>query len=140
MIEIAPGVAIGDDEIRFSASRSGGPGGQHVNKVATRVALRFDLEGSPSLTPEQKARIRKRLGARVASDGTVRVVSRRHRSQHANRVAALGRLIELLREALRPEIPRRPTAVPAPERERRLEAKRKRALRKRERSGGGEEG
>lgn len=140
MIEIAPGVAIGDDEVRFSASRSGGPGGQHVNKVATRVALRFDLEGSPSLTPEQKARIRKRLGARVASDGTVRVVSRRHRSQHANRVAALGRLVELLREALRPETPRRATAVPAAERERRLEAKRKRALRKRERSGNGEEG
>ncbi len=136
MIEIAPGVAIGDDEVRFSASRSGGPGGQHVNKVATRVTLRFDLEGSPTLTPAQKARMRRRLGARVSSDGTVRVVSRRRRSQFANRVLALERLVGLLREALRPETPRRPTAVPAAERERRLEEKRRRALRKRGRSGG----
>ena len=134
MIEVAPGVAIREEELVFTASRSGGPGGQHVNKTSTRVTLRFDLDATASLTPEQKARIRRKLGSRVAADGTLRVVSQRERSQFANRAAAIERFVELIGEALRPERPRKPTRVPRSERERRLESKSRTATRKRERS------
>lgn len=134
MIAILPGVTVREEELVFSASRSGGPGGQHVNKTSTRVTLTFDLEGTTSLTPEQKARVRRKLGARVSVEGTLRVVSQRERSQHANRAHAVERFVELIAAALRPEKPRRATRVPRSEKERRLESKARRAATKRDRS------
>src|SRR5664280_3566590 len=88
---------------------SGGPGGQNVNKVATKVTLTFDVAASPSLTDAQRDRIRARLATRISKDGVLQVVSQRHRTQGANRAAALERFVELLRDALAEEAPRVPT-------------------------------
>jgi len=133
MLSINDDLSIPEDELVFRASRSGGPGGQHVNKVSSRVTLYFDIEASPALTTEQKRMLKRRLGARVSKSGLLRVVSRKHRSQAANRRAAAERFIELLRDALRPRRVRKKTAVPAAEKKRRLEQKRRRAQLKQER-------
>src|SRR5262245_23694844 len=89
--------------VRFEYSRSSGPGGQHVNKVETRVTLLFDLVATTDLTAEQKARVRERLAARINREGLLRVVSQRHRSREQNRQAALERFAELIEAALRVE-------------------------------------
>lgn len=127
MIEVTPELAIPDGELTFTASRSGGPGGQNVNKVSTKVTLAFDVTGSPSLSSEQKAHILERLATRVSRNGVLRVVSQRHRSQAANREAAVGRLVELLRLALAEEPPRVPTRPTRVARERRVVSKKLRA-------------
>ena len=114
MIEITPELAIPDAEIALAASRSGGPGGQNVNKVATKVTLTFDVASSPSLSDAQRARIRSRLATRINRGGVLHVASQRHRTQGANRTAALERFVELLRGALAEEHPRvatRPSRV-----------------------------
>jgi ribosome-associated protein len=119
---------IPDAEIRFTASRSSGPGGQHVNKAATRVTLEFDVAASQCLSAEQKARIAERLGRRLAGGSLLRVTVQEARSQAANRRRAEQRLADLLRRALAPPPPpRRPTHPSLAARARRLEAKRKRA-------------
>ena len=134
MLQITDDIAIADAEIEFSASRSSGPGGQNVNKVATRVTLRFDLEGSPHFSAEQKEMIRQRLATRINKEGILSVSAQRERSQSANREAARERLGELLRQALEVDPERRPTRVPARVDRRRLEEKRKRSRLKRDRS------
>ncbi len=132
-IEVAPRIAIPVDEIEWSASRGGGPGGQHVNKVSTRVTLVLDVLGSPSLSDDAKRRIGERLASRLTRDGRLQVTCGVHRSQAANRREALERLTTLLRTALRPRRRRVETVVSAAERARRIEAKRQRARTKRER-------
>ena len=127
MIEITAGLAIPEGELEFSASRAGGPGGQNVNKVATKVTLTFDIAGSPSLGEAQRARIRERLATRVTREGVLHVVSQRHRTQGANRAAALARFIELLRDALAGEPPRVPTRPTRVSRQRRVAEKKLRA-------------
>jgi ribosome-associated protein len=126
--------AIPAGEFSFRTSRSGGPGGQNVNKVETRVTLLFDLNGSPSLSEEEKARIRTRLASRVGKDGFLRVVCQKHRSQSANRDEAVARFEALLGRALAREAPRRPTKPSRASRERRLTGKARLSERKRERS------
>lgn len=134
MIPIDENLAIPDEEVSFTTSRSGGPGGQNVNKLETRVTLRFDLAGSPSLTEEQKARLRERLATRITRDGVLQVTSQKHRSQGANREAAVERFAELLGENLREEPPRRKTRPSRAARARRVEEKRRQGQRKRERT------
>jgi len=134
MIRISEEAAVDDGELSFVSSRSAGPGGQNVNKVSTRVTLRFDVAGSPTLSPEQKDRIRERLATRISKSGILAVSSQRHRSQAANREAALERFIALLRDALRIRPERRPTRVPRRVIRRRLADKQHRARLKRERS------
>jgi ribosome-associated protein len=134
MIPIDDTLAIPDEEVSFATSRSGGPGGQNVNKLETRVTLRFDLAGSAVLSAEQKARLRERLATRITRDGVLQVSSQRHRSQGANRDAAVERFAELLRESLREEPPRKKTRPSRAAKARRLDAKRRQSQRKRERS------
>jgi ribosome-associated protein len=134
MLEIADGIAIPDEDLSFATSRSGGPGGQNVNKLETRVTVRLDLEGTAALSPEQKERVRERLATRVTRGGVLQVTSQRHRSQSANREAALERLAELLCQALAPQTPRKPTRATRAARRRRLDAKRRRGEQKRLRS------
>jgi ribosome-associated protein len=118
---------IPESELRWRFSRSGGPGGQHANTADTRVELRFDVAGSPSLGPRQRARLVAKLGPEV------RVVAADERSQARNRALALERLRDRLRDALRVDAPRRPSAPTRASVERRLEAKRRRSARKAER-------
>jgi ribosome-associated protein len=122
---------VNDEELEFVFSRSSGPGGQHVNRVETRVTLRFDVDRSPSLGAEQKRRLHATLASRIGRDGVLRVVAQRHRSREANRRAAIERFVELVAAALRPRRPRRATHVPTAERRRRVESKRRRAELKR---------
>jgi ribosome-associated protein len=125
--EIDAGLTIPAGEMRFATARSSGPGGQNVNKLETRVTLLFALEESQALSEEQKARIRERLGSRIGKGGELRVSSKRHRTQAANRRQAVERFAELLREALAEEPERRPTRVPRRIRRQRLENKRRRS-------------
>lgn len=131
MIRITDSLCIADEEVRLRASRSGGPGGQKVNKVSTRMMLRFDVAGSPSLTGEQRARIAERLQGRINREGVLVLVSQVHRTQLANREAVVARFAELVRAALRPRGVRKATRVPASVHERRLESKRRRSKAKR---------
>ena len=134
MIRITDSLLIPENEVEFSASRSGGPGGQNVNKVSTRVMLRFDAARSPSLSEWQRGRILSRLGTRVTKSGVLVVTSRRHRTQFANRQAVTERFVELLRDALKRRRPRKKTRPTAASRERRLDAKKRRGRLKKLRS------
>jgi ribosome-associated protein len=85
MIEIKKNIFICEDELVFKASRSGGPGGQNVNKVNTRVTVFFNVANAKGLSEEQKKQILKRLATRASKEGVIRVVSQRYRTQKANR-------------------------------------------------------
>ena len=137
MIPIDENLAIPEEDVAFITSRSGGPGGQNVNKLETRVTLRFDLDGSSSLSEEQKARLRERLATRITKDGVLQVTSQRHRTQGANREAAVERFAELLRDNLREEAPRKKTRPSRAAKARRLDAKRRHSQRKKDRAAPG---
>lgn len=128
---LADGTTIGADELQVSFVRSGGPGGQHVNTSATKVELRFDVAASPSLSDAQRARVRSVLASRLTADGVLVLQAGEFRSQARNREAAVGRLGNLLEEALRPRRRRVATRVPRSQRRRRREHKRRRSERKR---------
>jgi ribosome-associated protein len=132
-------VWIDSGELTFTYARSSGPGGQNVNRVQTRVMLQFDVSGSPNLTASQKRRIFTRLSGRINKEGVLRVISQRHRTQEANRRAAVERFHELIEDALRVRRPRKKTRVPAAARRRRLEHKRHRGALKRSRSDRGDD-
>jgi ribosome-associated protein len=127
-------LSIREEELSFAASRSSGPGGQNVNKLNTRVTLYFDVASSPSLSEDQKRLILSRLATRISKRGVLSVVSQRHRSQSANREAAVERFVELLQRALEQARPRKKTRVPFAARQRRLEAKTRRSRLKQRRS------
>lgn len=123
MIPITKECSIPAHEIWFTASRSGGPGGQNVNKVSSRMTLHFDVQNSPTLTDDQKRRITSRLSTRLTNDGVLKLHSQRYRSQTANRTDLIERFIELMHEALAPRAVRKRTHVPRSVRERRLQDK-----------------
>ncbi|HEX6203942.1 MAG TPA: alternative ribosome rescue aminoacyl-tRNA hydrolase ArfB, partial [Thermoanaerobaculia bacterium] len=108
---------------------------QNVNKVETRVTVRWDVAATAALSDEEKARLRERLPNRITRADVLHVTSQRHRTQAANRDAAVARLAELVAEALAPEAERKPTKVPRRAKRKRLEAKRKRSEVKRGRGG-----
>lgn len=134
MIEITSQVAIPEDELAFTASLSGGPGGQHVNKASTRVTLWFDVVNSPSLSPEQKDLVMSRLANRIGKDGVLRVICQQTRSQAENKVLAVERFVELLRDALKQVPERKKTRVSKGAKLRRLEEKKQRGSLKQARS------
>jgi ribosome-associated protein len=131
VIRITPEVVIPVAELEFRASRASGPGGQGVNTTDSRVELRFDLAGSPSLTDEAKELAVRRLGPRLDSGGVLRVVAQAQRSQLANRRAAVERFAELLAAALATPRARRPTRPTRASAARRVETKRRRSTTKR---------
>lgn len=133
-IQITEDVSIPEDELGFTASRSGGPGGQQVNKQSTRVTVWFDVANSESLSAPQKRRVFEGLPTRINKRGVLRVVSQKTRSQALNRVAAMERLADLVRGALTPSKPRKPTRIPAAVKQRRVEEKKRRGRLKRDRS------
>lgn len=133
MIEIDDKTQIDESELSFKASRSSGPGGQNVNKLNTRMTLRFDVAGSASLSDEQKRRVRSALSTRIDKQGVLRVVSQRFRSQEGNRQAAIERFVQLVGEALAPRPVRKKTKVPRAARERRLAEKKHRSRIKQQR-------
>jgi ribosome-associated protein len=134
MIHITQGLSIPEDEISMSASRSGGPGGQNVNKVSTKVTLNFDLNASKSLSEEQKVIIAAKLPTRISKEGILQIISQRTRSQELNRADAIERFSELLRRALTPQRPRVKTRVPSGAKQQRLLEKKKRSVTKQTRS------
>jgi len=111
LIAVVDGLEIPGNELEFVVSRSGGPGGQNVNKVSTRVTLRFNVDASEVLTSDQRRRIHAKLSSRINKDGILQVTSQRTRSQELNRVDVMERFAELLREALHREPPRIATRV-----------------------------
>jgi ribosome-associated protein len=115
------------DEVRFRASRASGPGGQHVNRSATRVEARWNVRQSPSLTEAQRERVLRKLEGRIDSRGVLRVVADERRSQLRNREAALARLTALVTQALKRPKPRKKTKRPRAAEERRLADKRRRS-------------
>jgi ribosome-associated protein len=121
-------IPLREVELRFSPS--GGPGGQHANRAHTRVEARFDIAGSPSLGPRQRARLLERIGPEL------RVVCDEERSQHRNRTAAIERLVARLAAGLHVEPPRRATRPTRGSKERRLSAKKQRSEVKRGRGRG----
>ncbi len=100
VLEITPTVTIRLPELHFRTSRSGGPGGQNVNKLETRVELLFDVTSS-SLNPEQKGRVLAELGSRIDAEGILHLTSQASRSQWENKRHAIDRFVTLLRAALR---------------------------------------
>ncbi|HEV3485552.1 MAG TPA: peptide chain release factor-like protein, partial [Vicinamibacterales bacterium] len=98
-LDLGDGIVVPAELLRASTSRSGGPGGQHVNKVETRVTIEVDVDALP-LPEEKKSLVRQRLASRINKDGVLRVVSQATRSQVNNRDHALAKMEELLRDAL----------------------------------------
>jgi ribosome-associated protein len=130
MIEITPTIAIEEREVQLDFTRASGPGGQHVNKVATAVQLRFDVRHSPSLPAEVKERLIRLAGKRLTDSGVLIIEARRFRTQEQNRQDAMNRLVELIRRAARRPKTRRKTGPSRAARERRLAAKRRRSEKK----------
>jgi len=130
MPQINENLEIDDGELRFEFARSGGPGGQNVNKVETKVRLLFDVVNSPSLSDDQRWRIEERLATRISRAGILHVSSQRHRTRGANRKATIERFAELIAGALEESEPRVPTRIPKRVKKRRLESKRQRSQKK----------
>ncbi len=132
-LEIDRDLRIPGAELRQSASRSSGPGGQHVNKSATRVTLRWNVRESEALDEAQRARLYARLAARLTRAGELVVHAEASRSRARNLEAAQLRMAELVADALEVPRSRRPTRPTAASRGRRLDAKRQRSDLKRSR-------
>ncbi len=131
MIEITERITLAEDELQWEFVRASGPGGQHVNKAATAVQLRFDVAHSPSLPDDVRGRLVELAGQRLKAEGILVIDARRHRSQERNRQEALRRLVDLIRQAAQAPTVRRKTRPTRAAREKRLEKKRQHSETKR---------
>ena len=132
-IEVNSSLVIPYSELEVRASRSSGAGGQHVNKTASRVELTWNIAASSVLSEEQRQLLQDRLGSRLSTEGSIRVVASETRSQHRNRERAEARLAELIRRALTIRKKRKPTHRPRAADEARLASKKLHSKKKRER-------
>jgi ribosome-associated protein len=130
-LHVRRGLVIPASELRETASRSGGPGGQHVNKANTRVTLHWSLSESRALGDALRSRLAARLGSRLTRAGNLVVHASRHRSRARNRQLARERLAELIDDALRTPAARVPTRVGRGAKRRTVEAKRRHSATKR---------
>ena len=122
-LPITASLSLDPAEIEISYIRASGPGGQNVNKVSSAAQLRFDLRGSPSLPDAVAVRAAKLAGSKLTTDGVIVISADRHRTQNQNREDAIGRLVDLLREAAVPPKPRRATKPTLASKTRRLTTK-----------------
>ncbi|GAB3541591.1 alternative ribosome rescue aminoacyl-tRNA hydrolase ArfB [Pontibacter brevis] len=123
-----------EKELQFQASRSGGAGGQNVNKVATKVELRFDVQHSELLTEEEKALVQEKLANRINNEGYLQVVCQTERTQLKNKETCINRFYELLRQALTKQKKRKATKPSRASVRKRLEGKKRQADKKSNRS------
>ncbi len=133
-IQITPNLDIDESEIEEQFMLASGPGGQNVNKVATAVQIRFDVEHSPSLSGETRARLAQIGGRRMNKDGIFLITARRFRTQERNRMDARARLFDLIKRADTPPKPRRKTRPSKAVKRRRLDEKGARSRLKRMRA------
>lgn len=120
-------ISIPHSEYSLKAVRSGGAGGQHVNKVSSRIELYWDFRNSAVLTDDQKNRIAEKMQSRISDDGLLRVTEDSSRSQHGNREAVIKKLHKLILAALKVNKKRVPTKISAAAKRKRVESKKKRA-------------
>lgn len=133
ILPVTPDLRIPLAELEYRASRSGGPGGQHVNTSSTRIEVWWDVAGSPTLTDEQRGQLLLRLRPRLDSSGRLRLVSSGSRSQLRNREDVTERLQEVVAAALARRKKRKPTKPSRAAKAARLEAKRRRSATKQHR-------
>jgi ribosome-associated protein len=133
LILINEKLGLPQSELQFRFSTGGGPGGQHVNKTATRVTLLFDVANSPSLDEDTRARLLNRLASRLDRRGLLHIDVHESRSQWQNRAMAIARFQSLVAEALVESPERHPTRPSRRARQERLEEKRRRSNVKKDR-------
>jgi ribosome-associated protein len=136
MLRIARDLFIDENDLDIYFVRASGPGGQNVNKLSTAAQLRFDTRRI-TLPADAQARLTQLAGQRMTKDGVVVIHAQRFRTQERNRVDAIDRLVELLKEAMTRPVPRRPTRPTLASKHRRLESKKRRGNVKAGRGSGG---
>lgn len=140
MLTVTSQISIDESELHETFVRASGPGGQNVNKVATAVQLRFDVQHSPSLPPPVRERLLRLVAQRLTTEGELIIEAKRFRTQEQNRQEARDRLVTLVRKAAQAPKPRRATKPTKAARQRRLESKRQRGQIKRLRRSASEQG
>ncbi len=129
-MDVANGLTIPDDELHFSFARSGGPGGQNVNKVSSKAILHWDLSANATLPPEVRERLARHHKNRLTTEGQLVIQSQKFRDQAKNVEECQSKLRQMVLQVLHPPKPRKPTRPSRGSKQRRLEAKRQQSQRK----------